>query len=102
MEENQNSNENPQINISIDEKTADGVYCNFPIVTYSETEFVLDFATMLPGMPQVKVQSRVVVTPETAHRLLQDLSQKLEHFQEQKDNESSKDYPIIYGEKAKA
>lgn len=96
MENHENEN---AVNIYVDEKIADGVYCNFPIVTYSETEFVLDFASMLPGMPQVKVQSRVVVTPEIANRLLQELSHKLEQFQNQVPKQ---EIPIIYGEQAKA
>lgn len=101
MEEKQ-KNETPQIDVSVDEKIVSGVYCNFPIVTFSETEFVFDFASTLPGMPKIQVQSRVVLTPEVADRFLKDLSHKMEYFKKQVNNNSEKDFPIIYGEQAKA
>jgi hypothetical protein len=32
-----------QINIELDEKTAEGIYSNLAIINHSQSEFVLDF-----------------------------------------------------------
>ncbi len=38
-------------------------YANFVLITHSTSEIVLNFAQVLPNMPKVRVQSRVVFTP---------------------------------------
>ena len=44
-----------QINIELDEKTAEGIYSNLAIINHSVSEFVVDFISMMPGAPQAKV-----------------------------------------------
>ncbi|MFM7747054.1 MAG: DUF3467 domain-containing protein, partial [Bacteroidota bacterium] len=39
----QGSNPENQINIELDEQTAEGVYSNLAIITHSNAEFVVDF-----------------------------------------------------------
>ncbi len=43
------------INIELDEKTAQGQYSNLVVVNHSPTEFVLDFVNIMPGSPKAKV-----------------------------------------------
>ena len=52
-----------EINIEIDDKVAAGIYANMVVVNHSDTEFVLDFISIMPGMPKARVQSRVIMTP---------------------------------------
>ena len=70
-----------QINIELSEDVAEGVYANLAIITHSSSEFVLDFIRVLPGIPKAKVQSRIILTPEHAKRLLTALEDNLEKFE---------------------
>ena len=54
------------INIELDEKTAQGQYSNLVVVNHSPTEFVLDFVNIMPGSPKDKVCSRLILTPQHA------------------------------------
>ena len=63
--------DNPnQINIELSEEVAEGIYSNLVMIAHSNSEFVLDFIRLMPGVPKAKVKSRIVVTPEHAKRLL--------------------------------
>ena len=70
-------NKDSQINIELSEDMAQGVYSNLVAINHSPTEFVLDFIQMMPGVPKAKVQSRVILTPEHAKRLLQALGENV-------------------------
>ena len=63
-----NKNEN-QLNIELSEEIADGIYSNLAIITHSNSEFVVDFIKVMPGVPKAKVKSRIVLTPQHAKRL---------------------------------
>ena len=49
-----------QIQIQIDDATANGVYVNLAMVNHSETEFILDFIYVQPQAPKAQVRSRVI------------------------------------------
>lgn len=70
-----------QINIELDDKTADGVYSNLAIINHSASEFVLDFVSIMPGTPKARVKSRVILTPQHAKRLLKALSDNIQRFE---------------------
>ena len=70
-----------QINIELDEKTADGIYSNLAIINHSASEFVVDFVTIMPGVPKAKVKSRIVLTPQHAKRLLKALGENIQRFE---------------------
>ena len=74
-------NKKPGIEIQLDEQVAQGNYCNLAIIAHSTSEFVLDFATMLPGLPKARVTSRVVMTPEHAKRLLLSLQENIARYE---------------------
>ena len=69
------------IEIQLDEQIAQGNYCNLAIIAHSTSEFILDFATMLPGLPKARVKSRVVLTPEHAKRLLLSLQENITRYE---------------------
>lgn len=70
-----------QINIELDEKVAEGIYSNLAIINHSPSEFVLDFVTIMPGVPKSKVKSRVILTPQHAKRLLAALNENIHRFE---------------------
>ena len=49
--ENDN-NQQQGLQIDLKPEIAKGVYANLALITHSSSDFVLDFATMLPGMPR--------------------------------------------------
>ncbi len=78
------SNNNPkkgQINIELDEKVAQGIYSNLAIINHSQSEFVVDFITIMPGVPKSKVKSRIVLTPQHAKRFLKALNDNVKRFE---------------------
>ncbi len=89
-----------QINIELDEKTAEGIYSNLAIINHSASEFILDFVTVMPGVPKAKVKSRVILTPQHAKRFLKALGENLHRFEvshgEIKDTEQPQ-IPLNFG-----
>ncbi|MDP3354034.1 MAG: DUF3467 domain-containing protein [Flavobacteriaceae bacterium] len=79
MEENQN--QEGQINIELDEKTADGIYSNLAIINHSVTEFIIDFISIMPGAPKAKVKSRIILTPQHAKRLSKAIAENVKRFE---------------------
>lgn len=67
--ENQEQNEN-SLKIELTPEVAEGIYSNLVLIYHSHAEVILDFISMLPGMPKANVKSRVVMAPEHAKRLL--------------------------------
>ncbi|PJR03149.1 DUF3467 domain-containing protein [Avrilella dinanensis] len=72
-----------QINIELDEQTAQGVYANLAIINHSASEFVLDFVNVMPGLQKSKVRSRIILTPQHAKRLLRALQENVARFESQ-------------------
>ncbi len=72
-----------QINMEIGEKEAEGIYSNFVVISHSLSEFVLDFARVLPGSPKSKVFARVVMTPPNVVALLNALENNVKKFEDQ-------------------
>lgn len=70
-----------QITIELSPEAADGVFANLTIITHSPSEFVLDFARLLPGVPKAKVHARVILTPASAKMLWRSLGENVERFE---------------------
>jgi hypothetical protein len=70
-----------QINIKITEEVADGIYSNLAIITHSNSEFVLDFVRVMPGVPEAKVRARILLTPQHAKRLMRALADNINKFE---------------------
>ena len=77
----ENNNPQGQINIELDEKIAEGIYSNLAIINHSNSEFVLDFVSVMPGVPKAKVKSRIILTPQHAKRLLKALAENIHRFE---------------------
>lgn len=73
----------PQINMEIGEREAEGVYSNFVVISHSLSEFVLDFARILPGTPKSKVFARIVMAPPNVRSLLQALENNIKKYEDQ-------------------
>ncbi|MDR0559815.1 MAG: DUF3467 domain-containing protein [Prevotellaceae bacterium] len=74
--ENQN-----EINIELTEDIAQGIYSNMAVISHSSSEFIVDFVRIMPGVPKAKVQSRIILTPEHAKRLLQALNDNVSKYE---------------------
>ena len=72
-----------QINMEIGEREAEGIYSNFVLISHSLSEFVLDFARVLPGTPKSKVFARVVMTPPNVRALLNALENNVKKYEDQ-------------------
>lgn len=72
----------PSIRIILDEQIAQGEYVNFANIIHSPSEFVVDLGRLMPGRPEVKVRSRVILTPLHAKQLLHALAQNISMFEE--------------------
>jgi hypothetical protein len=74
---NTNSPQQQEISIELNEKVAQGTYSNLAIITHSNTEFIVDFVSMLPGVPKAPIVSRIILAPEHAKRLMNALSDNI-------------------------
>jgi hypothetical protein len=78
----ENQDQGNQINIELSEEMAEGIYSNLAMIAHSNSEFVIDFIRMMPGVPKAKVKSRIIMTPEHAVRFLQALKDNVERYQD--------------------
>lgn len=83
-----------QINIELSEDIAEGTYSNLAIITHSNSEFVVDFIRIMPGVPKARVKSRIILTPEHAKRLLTALNDNIEKFEAVNGRIKIQDEPI--------
>ena len=80
MENKQKLNQN-EVNIELSEEAAEGIYSNLAIITHSNSEFVVDFIRMMPGVPKAKVKSRIILTPQHAKRLMSALQDNVNKYE---------------------
>lgn len=90
-----------QLNIQLDENIANGTYSNLVIINHSATEFVLDFVSVMPGVPKSKVKSRMILAPQHAKRLLSALSENIKRYEAShgkiKDDQKQQNIPLNFG-----
>ena len=72
-----------QLQIEIKPEVAQGFYSNMVLITHSSNEVILDFVSMMPGMPKANVASRIVMVPEHAKRLLFALQDNIAKYEAQ-------------------
>ncbi len=70
-----------QIQISIDDDIAQGVYSNLATISHSQGEFTFDFIYLQPQAPKAKVRSRIVTSPSHAKRFLKALQDNIEKYE---------------------
>ncbi len=79
---NEEERQQPPINVEIGEKESEGIYANFFLIAHSSSEFIIDCARLLPGLPKAKVFSRIVTTPQHAKLLLNALEENIKKYEE--------------------
>ena len=72
-----------EFSIELKPEVARGSYSNLAIITHSQSEFIIDFATMLPGLPKPEVGNRIIMTPEHAKRLFLALQDNINKYESQ-------------------
>lgn len=78
----QEETKQPPISIEISEKESEGIYSNFVLIAHSPSEFIIDFARILPGLPKAKVFSRIVMTPQHAKLLSNALEENIKKYED--------------------
>ena len=71
------------LQIEVTPEVASGNYSNLAIISHSGTEFILDFAQLLPSNPKAHVCSRVILAPEHAKRLMNALIDNVKKYESQ-------------------
>ena len=74
--------EKKNIQLSIDPQSAKGVYSNLVINNFSTEEFILDFALMQPALSQASINSRVILSPRNAKKLMILLQENIKKYEE--------------------
>ena len=72
----------PTIRIVLDENVAQGEYVNFANIIHSPSEFVIDLGRVVPGRNDVKIYSRVIMTPLHAKQFIDALGHNLALFEQ--------------------
>lgn len=75
-------NENQHLDIELSEEVAEGIYSNLAVITHSQSEFVVDFIRIMPGVPKARVKSRILLTPQHAKRLVRALQDNIARFEQ--------------------
>lgn len=72
-----------RLNVELGEKESEGIYSNLALITHSPSEFIVDFARVMPGVQKTRVYARIVMTPAHARMLLSALEENIKKFEEQ-------------------
>jgi len=71
-----------QLQISLDESVIQGDYVNFANIIHSPGELVLDLGRVVPGRTDVKVSSRIIMSPLHAKQFLNALAQNVGMYEQ--------------------
>lgn len=90
-----------KIDINLPEDVGQGIYSNLAIISHSNSEFIVDFVSLMPGLAKGQVRSRIVMTPQNTKRLLNALAENVSKYEEQNgviaDDPAGSLPPIISG-----
>lgn len=70
-----------KISVELGQEEAGGIYSNLALITHSTSEFIIDFAKLLPGLPKAKVAARMIMTPQNAKALLKTLEVNVARYE---------------------
>jgi hypothetical protein len=71
-----------QLQLELNDQVAEGTYANLAVITHSSSEFIVDFAQVLPGLQKAPVKSRIILAPEHAKRLLFALEDNIAKYEQ--------------------
>ena len=82
----ENSAENSQkekknIQLSIDPQVSKGTYSNLMITNFSSEEFIIDFALLQPTLTAATVNSRIIISPKNAKKLMLLLQENIKKYE---------------------
>lgn len=101
MEDFDENDNGQQLNIELSEEIAEGVYANLAMVAHSNSEFVVDFIRLMPGVPKAKVKARLILTPEHTKRLLFALKDNIDKYEAAfgkiKNTQEANRFPMNFG-----
>ena len=75
-------NKKQELKIELTPEVAAGHYANLAVISHTPGEFFIDFINVAPNMPQAKVQSRIIMTPENAKNLLFALNDNIQKYEQ--------------------
>lgn len=70
------------LNLQITPDVSQGCYSNLAVITHNATEFVLDFAQLLPGVEGAQIRQRVIMNPLHAKKLLNALIDNVRKYED--------------------
>ena len=79
---NNNDQKQGQVQVNMTPEVEKGIYSNLAIMGFTPTEFIIDFVFHHPAMPRANVQSRVVMSPVQAKRLMRLLEQNIASYEQ--------------------
>ena len=79
--ENNNKPHQQELKIELTPEIAAGHYSNLAVISHSPNEFFMDFIAVSPNMPQARVQTRVIMTPENAKQLMFALTDNVKKYE---------------------
>jgi len=71
-----------QLQLEIDDATAQGAYTNLALIAHSATEFVMDFIFIQPQQPRAKVRARLISSPAHIKRFLKALAENVTRYEQ--------------------
>lgn len=71
-----------QIDIQLDEETAQGMYVNLALVNHTDTEFTIDVVYVCSQPPRAKVRARIISSPKHTKRLMLALQENVRLYEE--------------------
>ncbi len=83
MSQNNQTAKTGKMEIELPQEEASGTYSNLVMITHSPSEFILDFISVMPGVPKAKVAKRMVLTPDHAKRLANALADNVTRYEEE-------------------
>jgi len=72
----------PQLQIELDDATAQGAYSNLVFLNHNDAEFTFDFVYVQPGGPRARVRSRIILSPRHAKRFLRALESNVNRYEQ--------------------
>jgi len=70
------------INIKIEKDVAQGEYANIVLTVHSSSEFIFDFAKLLPGLQEANVHTRIIMTPAHTKMFLKSLEDAVKKYED--------------------
>ena len=71
------------LDIELPDKWAEGTYTNFSIIAHSNSEFVIDFVRIIPGMPKGRIKARMVLNPTHAKQFSELMQRQIHLYEKQ-------------------